>query len=184
MAVRQFRPRDRQGRRSPVRGRLDYPVKRRAAAGRLHSIHRGVYAVGHPHLSAGHPPSKSGAPAGKPRSLASGLTTRAKDDATRSELEFLFLRLCRRYRLPTPEVNAWINGVLVDFAWRNRRLIVETDGYRYHRGRVSFENERVRDLRLRSDGFEVVRLTFDQVARRPGETADALRRLLARAASR
>ena len=102
-----------------------------------------------------------------------------KDDATRSELEFLFLGLCRRYRLARPEVNVWIAGVLVDFAWRERRLIVETDGYRYHRGRASFENERSRDLRLRSHGFEVIRLTYNQVARQPKKTAEVLRRLLA-----
>ncbi|MFP5388788.1 MAG: DUF559 domain-containing protein, partial [Thermoleophilia bacterium] len=66
-----------------------------------------------------------------------------------------------------------------DFAWRERRLIVETDGYRYHRGRVSFENERARDLQLRSRGFEVVRLTYNQVARQPEETAAVLRKLLA-----
>ena len=101
------------------------------------------------------------------------------DDVTRSELEFLFLELCQRYRLPLPEVNIWIAGVFVDFTWRERRLIVETDGYHYHRGRVSFEDERARDLRLRSHGFEVVRLTYGQVARQPRETATVLRKLLA-----
>jgi very-short-patch-repair endonuclease len=54
-------------------------------------------------------------------------------------------------------------------------LIVETDGYRYHRGRVSFEDERARDLRLRGHGFEVVRLTYNQVVRQPRKTAAALR---------
>lgn len=102
----------------------------------------------------------------------------SKDDATRSELEFLFLKLCRRYRLPMPEVNVRIDGVLVDFVWHERRLIVETDGYRYHRGRTSFEDERARDLRLRSHGFEVVRLTYNQVVRQPRETAAVLRKLL------
>jgi very-short-patch-repair endonuclease len=102
-----------------------------------------------------------------------------EDDATRSELEFLFLKLCRQRNLPAPEVNVWIAGVLVDFAWRERRLIVETDGYRYHRGRVSFEHERARDLQLRSHGFEVVRLTYTQVAKQPEKTAGVLRKLLA-----
>jgi very-short-patch-repair endonuclease len=103
-----------------------------------------------------------------------------EDDGTRSELEFLFLKLCRRYRLPAPEVNVWIDGILVDFAWRDRQLIVETDGFRYHRGRVSFEDERARDLRLRIHDFEVVRLTYNQVVRQPKETTDGLRKLLAR----
>ncbi len=77
-----------------------------------------------------------------------------------------------------PEVNVWIGGVFVDFVWRERRLIVETDGYRYHRGRVSFENDRARDLQLRGHGFEVIRLTYSQVARKPKEIAGVLKKLL------
>ena len=60
-------------------------------------------------------------------------------DPTRSELEHLFLRLCRRHRLPLPEANQRIGRYEVDFLWRDRSLIVETDGYRYHRGRQAFE---------------------------------------------
>jgi predicted transcriptional regulator of viral defense system len=41
-------------------------------------------------------------------------------DLTRSELERRFLRLCRRHRLPAPEVNVPISGFVVDFAWRDR----------------------------------------------------------------
>jgi very-short-patch-repair endonuclease len=104
--------------------------------------------------------------------------TGAEHDSTRSELESMFLQLCRRYGLPAPEVNVRIAGILVDFAWRERQLIVETDGYRYHRGRASFEQDRARDLHLRSSGFEVIRLTYDQVARRPKETACVLRKVL------
>jgi very-short-patch-repair endonuclease len=240
-------------------------VKRRALAGRLHSIHRGVYAVGHLRLSAegrwmaavlacgvgavlSHRaaaaawrllPDQPGAPVdisvpsdtGKKArrgirlhrrpSLDPKAVTRhrgilvttpactiadlakvappvdvrrarrqaamlgfpiageSEDDATRSELEALFLKLCRRHRLPAPEVNVRIAGILVDFLWRECRLVVETDGYRYHRGRVSFEDDRARDLRLRSHGFDVVRLTYDQVTRQPRGTADVLRKLLA-----
>jgi len=36
---------------------------------------------------------------------------------------------------PAPEVNAKVGQFVVDFLWRERSLIVETDGYRYHRGR-------------------------------------------------
>ena len=75
-------------------------------------------------------------------------------------------------------MNVQIAGILVDFVWRERRLVVETDGYRYHRGRVSFEDDRARDLRLRNHGFEVIRLTYNQVTKQPRETADVLRKLL------
>lgn len=99
-------------------------------------------------------------------------------EKTRSELEHLFLELCIRERFPRPGVNVRIGSWIVDFVWPDRRLIVETDGYQYHRGRVAFEEDRVRDLGLRSLGFEVIRLSYEQVVRRPRQTADHLRRIL------
>jgi very-short-patch-repair endonuclease len=99
-------------------------------------------------------------------------------DLTRSELERRFLRLCRRHRLAAPEVNALIGPFRVDFIWREQRLIVETDGYRYHRGRQAFEDDRARDLELRLLGYQVVRFTSRQLAGDPGGVAVALRRLL------
>lgn len=104
-------------------------------------------------------------------------------DQTRSELEHLFLRLCKRHGLPMPEVNVRIDSLLVDFLWRERRLIVETDGYRYHRGREAFEDDRERDLRLRALGYEVVRLSYRQVVDESPRVADLLATILSRAGS-
>jgi very-short-patch-repair endonuclease len=98
-----------------------------------------------------------------------------ESDPTRSELERRFLRLCRRHRLPAPEVNAGIGAFVVDFVWRRRRLIVETDGYRYHRGRQAFEDDRVRDIELRLLGYEVLRFTHRQVVNDSATVAAALR---------
>jgi hypothetical protein len=53
-------------------------------------------------------------------------------DHTRSELESRFLALCRRHRLPKPEVNVPVGPFLVDFLWRARRLVVEVDGFGTH----------------------------------------------------
>jgi very-short-patch-repair endonuclease len=100
-------------------------------------------------------------------------------DRTRSELEARFLGLCRRHRLPKPEVNSRIGPFVVDFAWPGRRLIVELDGYRAHGTRSAFEEDRERDLRLRRQGYEVVRLTWRQLADHRGAIASTLRRLLA-----
>jgi very-short-patch-repair endonuclease len=80
-------------------------------------------------------------------------------DRTRSDLERDFLRICRRSRLPMPEVNTRIGRWTIDFLWPDRRLIVETDSYLYHRGKVAFEDDRERDLALRNMGYDVVRLT-------------------------
>lgn len=111
-------------------------------------------------------------------SIAAGEHEGVPTAATRSELESLFLDLCRRHGLPPPEANVRIAGLLVDFAWKASRLIVETDGYRYHRGRTAFEDDRVRDLHLRNNGYEVIRLTHEQVTKRPREIAGVLKKVL------
>jgi very-short-patch-repair endonuclease len=100
-------------------------------------------------------------------------------DRTRSELERLLLRVCRRHGLPPPEVNAKIGPFTVDFLWCDRRLIVETDGYGSHSGRQAFEDDRARDLRLKLMGFEVVRFTHRQVTGDSAAVAAALGALLA-----
>ncbi len=95
-------------------------------------------------------------------------------DRTRSDLERAFLRLCHRHCLPPPEVNVRIGPHLVDFLWRAQRLVVETDGYRYHRGRQAFEDDRDRDLALKARGFAVVRLSEKQVDEQPQRVAETL----------
>jgi very-short-patch-repair endonuclease len=99
-------------------------------------------------------------------------------DGTRSELEYRFLQLCRRHRLPRPETGTRIGAWIVDFLWRDQALIVETDGYRFHRGRVAFEDDRERDLGLRALGYTVVRLSHRQVAEEPRATVEMLRTIL------
>src|SRR6188474_1326535 len=96
-------------------------------------------------------------------------------ERTRSELEQAFLQLCERYDLPMPEVNVKVASLEVDFLWPARRLIVETDGYRFHRGRTAFEDDRNRDLSLRSLGYEVIRLTYRQVTDQSERIATILR---------
>jgi very-short-patch-repair endonuclease len=102
-----------------------------------------------------------------------------ESDLTRSELERRFLRLCRRHRVPMPEVNVRLGPFLVDFLWRDERLVVETDGYRFHGGRSAFESDRARDVELKLRGYTVVRLTHRQVVNEPSRVATTLRALLA-----
>jgi very-short-patch-repair endonuclease len=110
-----------------------------------------------------------------------GLDTGEREpDLTRSELEHLFLRLCRRHRLPPPEVNVPVDAFVVDFLWRDRRLIVEVDGYRYHRGRSVFEGDHARDIRLKVLGYEVLRFTWRQLSQEPGAVAATLRAMTSR----
>jgi hypothetical protein len=56
-----------------------------------------------------------------------GLPLDQPTDGTRSDLERLFLGICRRHRIPKPEVNVRLGPYTVDFRWRNERLVVEVD---------------------------------------------------------
>jgi very-short-patch-repair endonuclease len=52
----------------------------------------------------------------------------------------------------------------VDFLWREARLVVEVDSYRYHANRAVFESDRVRDRELKRRGIDVLRFTDREVA--------------------
>jgi very-short-patch-repair endonuclease len=94
------------------------------------------------------------------------LGPRVQGDRTRSDLERDFLRLCRRYRIPAPQVNVKVGRWTVDFLWREPGIAVETDFYDYHRGRIAFR-ERY--------GFAVHRFSEEQVNERAEEVAADLR---------
>jgi hypothetical protein len=103
----------------------------------------------------------------------------AASTLTRSELEEMFLGLCDGHGIDRPAVNARIEGFEVDFVWRNDRLIVEVDGYRYHRSPAAFEDDRERDVVLALAGWHVMRFTWTQVKHRPAWVAAAVSQRLA-----
>lgn len=98
---------------------------------------------------------------------------------TLSELEDRFCALCDTHALPRPAVNARPLGFRVDFLWIDARLIVETDGWRFHRTRAAFEADRARDQALVAAGFRVVRFTHHQLTTGPDDVAATLAALLA-----
>jgi len=100
-----------------------------------------------------------------------------KDNA-RSDLERLFLALTRRARLPRPEPNREIGGRSRDFVWLEQRLVVETDGYRYHSSRQARRRDNRRDRQLTALGWRPVRFTYEEIAFEPAEVARDLAGLL------
>ena len=94
---------------------------------------------------------------------------------TRSELEERFLQLCDDHGIERPETNTRIEGIEVDFVWRRRRLIVEVDGYTYHRSPEAFERDRERDVRLEVKDWRVMRFTWRQTTERAAWVAAAIR---------
>jgi very-short-patch-repair endonuclease len=98
---------------------------------------------------------------------------------TRSELEERMLDLLHSRRLPTPEINADIEGYEVDFVWHDHGLIVETDGWRAHGTRNAFERDRRRDADLVSAGWRVLRVSYQRLEREPAWVAQRLAAALA-----
>jgi hypothetical protein len=96
----------------------------------------------------------------------------------RSVLERRFVDLCREFGLPEPMLNATLEGFTVDAAWPRHGLVVELDGFAYHRTRAAFERDRVRDEVLQRAGYRVVRITYRRLDREPVAVADAIRSLL------
>ena len=87
---------------------------------------------------------------------------------TRSELERMFLDLCRPLPVDMPRANAWIvpdaeGGMEVDFLWPDRRLVVEVDGFQAHGTPAALNRDHRRDRRLRAAGYEPVRFTWSDL---------------------
>jgi hypothetical protein len=99
--------------------------------------------------------------------------------ATRSSLEDMFVELCRKRGVPVPAINAHLLGFEVDMLWAGQRLVVELDGFAYHRHRAAFERDRARDAALQAAGYRVVRFTYRRLEREPDAVAAELRALLA-----
>jgi hypothetical protein len=82
---------------------------------------------------------------------------------TRSGLEDAFLELCDRHGIPRPVKNAIVDGEEVDCHWPGTRLIVELDGYGWHRTRAAFRRDRAKTRRLVARGWIVLRLADEEV---------------------
>ena len=66
--------------------------------------------------------------------------------------------------LPQPQTGVRLNGFKVDFHWPDLKLIVETDGLRYHRTPAQQASDRLRDLAHAAAGLIPLRFTHAQVA--------------------
>ena len=101
---------------------------------------------------------------------------------TRSDLELAMLDLVAAHALPEPEVNAWIHDrFMVDFLWREERLIVETDGAETHGTATAQSVDARRDHVLTGLGYRVLRVNYDEVTRQQGRAASRVRTALSRA---
>ena len=113
--------------------------------------------------------------------LQAAIATYHAGTRTRSDLENLFLAVCRRHGLPRPRVNHHLAGHEVDFLFAEQRLIVEIDSWRYHRTRRAFDDDRARDALHLTLGHRTVRFTDRQLTNDEHHVASTLRAALAKA---
>jgi very-short-patch-repair endonuclease len=119
-------------------------------------------------------PRYAGAPLLRP------LIETAQQEPTRSVLEDAFLKLVRRFDLPVPQINVHVAGYRVDALYAEHRLVVELDGWATHKTREAFAQDRRQDADiLAATGMPTVRLPYEDTTRRPAETAERVRRILA-----
>jgi very-short-patch-repair endonuclease len=97
---------------------------------------------------------------------------------TRSDVEALFLLLCADHGIPRPQLNITTNGTERDFTFPGHDLVVEVDGYAFHRTKRAFQRDRARDRQALRDGLRVARFTAHEVATDPALVAAELRALL------
>lgn len=101
------------------------------------------------------------------------------DGPTRSDCEDGFPVFCERFDLPRPQINVEVCGYEVDAYFPAEGLIVELDGWGFHRGRDSFERDRNRDADTLAAGDVTVRITWERMTTRPRQEADRLKAILA-----
>ena len=65
--------------------------------------------------------------------------------------------------LGLPETGVRVNGFKVDFYWPDLKLVVETDGLRYHRTPAQQQRDRLRDQAHLAAGLTPLRFTQAQV---------------------
>jgi very-short-patch-repair endonuclease len=97
---------------------------------------------------------------------------------TRSDVEAMMLQIVIDHDLPRPEVNRYDNGREVDFRWPRHGLIVEVDGWQFHRSRRAFVTDRARDRAALATGWRVARFPAAEVMASPARVATEIRALL------
>jgi len=103
--------------------------------------------------------------------LATLLDQRDDGGALESVLEAKVWRLLVRNALPRPVRQHWITTpggrYRLDFAWPERKLALECDGWEHHGGTVAFGKDRERLSELVSIGWRVLLVTWRMAVRQP-----------------
>jgi very-short-patch-repair endonuclease len=114
------------------------------------------------------------------RALARLLAREESEFAVESEGEALCLKLMIAHGLKPDRTRARVGPYRVDFLYESERLIVEVDGYRYHRTKERFVADRRRRAELMARGYDVLVVSWADLVDEPRETMSRLRAVRAR----
>ncbi len=111
-----------------------------------------------------------------------GAIVRPGPAPTRSVLEDRTLAFLEAHGFPRPQVNvrlAVLGGeVEADFLYPEQRLVIETDGARFHDHSLARERDAKRQARIEAAGYRVLRLTWQQLTGDGLQTVTRLRAAL------
>jgi very-short-patch-repair endonuclease len=120
--------------------------------------------------------NRAGEPGVRPlRRILDKHTFRLSDD----ELERLFRPLAAATGLPTPHTKQLVDEFEVDFFWPELGLVVETDGWRYHRTPSAQTRDALRFQAHTAAGLTPLRFSHWQVKYEPRHVQDILSRTAA-----
>lgn len=125
--------------------------------------------------------SRAGEPGVRPlRCILDEHIFRLSDD----ELELLFRPIAAAAGLPTPLTNQRLNKFEVDFFWPDLGLVVETDGWRYHRTPSAQTGDALRFQKHTASGLTPLRFSHYQVKYEPRHVRQILEQTAANLLSR
>ncbi|MBK8293968.1 MAG: DUF559 domain-containing protein [Solirubrobacterales bacterium] len=84
---------------------------------------------------------------------------------SRSDLEILFNEECLKRDFAKPLINSYVCGEEVDFFWPDANLIIEVDGYEFHRGRMTRDKDIRKENLLKRAGHQVHRFSHWMITR-------------------
>jgi hypothetical protein len=99
---------------------------------------------------------------------------------TESELEDLVLAVLEVAGLPLPKKQRNVGGSTtpigrVDFLYAATKLVIEADSKRHHTSWLDQEADKRRDLQLTAAGFQIIRVSWQQLIEHPEEFVAAVR---------
>ncbi|MGV9801219.1 DUF559 domain-containing protein [Mycobacterium sp. NPDC003449] len=97
---------------------------------------------------------------GRHGSPAARRLLQAAADGARSEAERVLVKLLREARITGWKANYRVGRYVIDVAFRDEKIAIETDGWAFHHDQEAFQHDRVRQNELALLGWQVLRFTW------------------------